>query len=1133
MSAEEISKARIVFEVDKRPASQAVAQLNREIAGLGKPGATAAQGLDGVGIAAKKATEAIRGTGRATNELAGQAKAARAAEAQAQREAAAARKAAASEAKAQHAAQLGALKAEAAAVREQQQVLRALGGDAKQLHDLRLRELAILERAAKLAGSASQAASVRGQASAERARYSTAQEAQRSKAFGEAGSGVDTATKATSQLKATLEASAAPAAALGRQLMGFGLAAAGIGAVGGALGMVLQAVDQLSADSLKAQRVSANLQFSIEGASKAFGGYVDNVSLAQSANKAYAMGVVKTGKEFEDLSRGVNAIALQFGEDATALLDNAVTAVGRQSRLILDNLGIILDNAKAEQIFAESIGKTTAQLTAYEKEIAFSQAALLLIKDAGDQASVAIDGMAAKVQKGKVALENYRQGVLGFNNQIGATREALRALTDQELERLGYGYAAAIDGSTAAGRAFDDMLAHAGAYEQYAKELKKPVDQLTEAEKAHAESLVNTGVRLEDVKRLAMELGLTYDQLIEQEAKRREQEGAKQAKKEQDAETRAYIKALRDQADELDHSVAMMEILGATEVDNLSIMLEALDVRRQAAEAEFELTGEIDKQNEALKYQRQMELLQLKSDTGKLDRKRGSGKQGPSEADRIKAEGDARIAAMDAAASREESLARLRGSAEADAQALAERRLQITRATLDLEIRVAEATKARTSVDVIQREAKIAAAQAERQQAELDYLIEAREREIALSRARKAAIVEAADAERAAVYDLAAFKTATAAEQLRMQEAAALRGVRSEDERAAIKDGFARKSHALVLKQIEDERRAREADLDARKRELESSLPETEAEWIQRLADLRQLEHDREMLRLESERDMRRAVADEQQRLAQEAEASLARQIEMIGTALSTIESVHGQLEGYLSDYRGRKNAAEAAELEQFKARLTAGSAAQQAALDEQLAAAQGNASATAKIQRQKAALERTTQERIRKAQADHDRKIEREQQRSEGIKLLITGAVETVRAAAAYPNIPEMIAHAAAAAMAYSYGGMLLAGKLPGGGGAGSASMASSGAGGSLAAPTIERETSDASRTPDSIPGGSRRDRFTSPHAAANDRGGTVNVSIGNISTLGSFDAAAAEQIGKIVQQASYQREGAKVKVA
>ena len=50
--------------------------------------------------------------------------------------------------------------------------------------------------------------------------------------------------------------------------------------------------------------------------------------------------------------------------------------MGRQSIMMLDNLGIIVDTQKAYDDYAKSIGKASSELTDQEKKIAFNSAAL-------------------------------------------------------------------------------------------------------------------------------------------------------------------------------------------------------------------------------------------------------------------------------------------------------------------------------------------------------------------------------------------------------------------------------------------------------------------------------------------------------------------------------------------------------------------------------------------------------------------------------------------------------------------------------------------------------------------------------------------------------------------------------------
>ena len=70
------------------------------------------------------------------------------------------------------------------------------------------------------------------------------------------------------------------------------------------------------------------------------------------------------------------ASARAFGESVGFMFDSIVKGIGRQSKLILDNLGIIVSAEDAYRKYAASIGKSKDQLTEMEKKQAFLNATL-------------------------------------------------------------------------------------------------------------------------------------------------------------------------------------------------------------------------------------------------------------------------------------------------------------------------------------------------------------------------------------------------------------------------------------------------------------------------------------------------------------------------------------------------------------------------------------------------------------------------------------------------------------------------------------------------------------------------------------------------------------------------------------
>jgi hypothetical protein len=239
---------------------------------------------------------------------------------------------------------------------------------------------------------------------------------------------------------------AASVAAIPAQSGGFLNLSAGIGSIVTGLGTLaagaeraVRIADEAATQSLRAQQVGANLQVSIGGARDAFKGYVDDIELARIANMAFELGVVKTGDELTALAKGVQAKSERLGVGATELFDNAVTGIGRGSALILDNLGIILDQAKAEEIYAEALGKTVDELTAYEEAQSFAKAATIEISKAGEEATVTVDGLASSWRQAAVDVTNFKSALYGFDDDLGTLRENLRELDAEQLAKLATG----------------------------------------------------------------------------------------------------------------------------------------------------------------------------------------------------------------------------------------------------------------------------------------------------------------------------------------------------------------------------------------------------------------------------------------------------------------------------------------------------------------------------------------------------------------------------------------------------------------------------------------------------------------------------------------------------------------------
>jgi hypothetical protein len=129
--------------------------------------------------------------------------------------------------------------------------------------------------------------------------------------------------------------------------------------------------------SASAKVNSADMLKALQGGTR---GLVANFDLIESANKAMLLGLPVTTESMGDLAKAATTLGKAMGLDATQSLNDLITALGRSSPLILDNLGLTVKVEEANQQYAASLGKTADQLTEAEKKTAFYEAAMSAAK---------------------------------------------------------------------------------------------------------------------------------------------------------------------------------------------------------------------------------------------------------------------------------------------------------------------------------------------------------------------------------------------------------------------------------------------------------------------------------------------------------------------------------------------------------------------------------------------------------------------------------------------------------------------------------------------------------------------------------------------------------------------------------
>lgn len=177
-----------------------------------------------------------------------------------------------------------------------------------------------------------------------------------------------------------------------------------LGVRGANLRGLAESFDQLTASvGILSQTMLTDLR-------RAAAGTISDFELIRQTNFALAGATGRFGQEFgKNLPRLLEiarAQARATGQDVKYLFESIVLGLKRQSPLILDNLGFVIKLEEANRRYAESIGKTTEQLTAEEKQIALLNALLEAGQLSVEQAANIQETAAEKLARSGATITN-------------------------------------------------------------------------------------------------------------------------------------------------------------------------------------------------------------------------------------------------------------------------------------------------------------------------------------------------------------------------------------------------------------------------------------------------------------------------------------------------------------------------------------------------------------------------------------------------------------------------------------------------------------------------------------------------------------------------------------------------------
>lgn len=133
---------------------------------------------------------------------------------------------------------------------------------------------------------------------------------------------------------------------------------------------------------------------------------ISDMDLMRLTNNAIILGLPVTAESMSKLAEQSVKLGRAMGIDATHALESVIIGIGRQSRLWLDNIGIVVDVETVNKNLAKSLGRTVDELTDSEKKLGFYNATVAAAEKASAGLSTKTQTLGEKWQTFKTTIDN-------------------------------------------------------------------------------------------------------------------------------------------------------------------------------------------------------------------------------------------------------------------------------------------------------------------------------------------------------------------------------------------------------------------------------------------------------------------------------------------------------------------------------------------------------------------------------------------------------------------------------------------------------------------------------------------------------------------------------------------------------
>ena len=228
-------------------------------------------------------------------------------------------------------------------------------------------------------------------------------------------------------------------------------------------------------------------------------GTIDNLTLMKKANTAMLLGITDSEEQMADMFDVAQRLGQSLGIDTVQSIDSLVTGMGRQSKLMLDNLGIMVDTNKSYKDYAEANNIAVSAMTDTERKQAFVNAAMkeanFLVEQLGSEQLTTKDKIAqmnTALLESLTAFGNLMTPlVIPFAEALGWVAEKASAVLDV-VSNVNHEFAGV--SSTLPG--FNKLLKENAGDEEWLKQKTEELNKEIAKQQLELEGLVDTGQKI-------------------------------------------------------------------------------------------------------------------------------------------------------------------------------------------------------------------------------------------------------------------------------------------------------------------------------------------------------------------------------------------------------------------------------------------------------------------------------------------------------------------------------------------------------------------------------------------------------------------------------------------------------------